>query len=70
MGIVVVVGIIVAVALSTATPDFDTIIANRDCDAALKISEEQVSNAGVEQAFKMELFMTGCILSGGNMSPP
>ena len=40
IGAIVVIGIAVGAVVSFQTPDFDAIIENKDCDAALKITEE------------------------------
>ena len=61
--IVVVIAVSAVVLLSQTPPDFDAIIKNADCDAALGLTEEQLEKATVKQQFAITLLATGCLLS-------
>ena len=67
IGIVIII-IVVIVAVSVvsffATPDFDTIIENKDCGAALRLTEWQLASATVDQQVKLTFMITGCMLGG------
>lgn len=58
-------GIIVAVVvLGVLPPDLDAIIENKDCDAALKLTDADLEKANAEQQIGIGLLLTGCILQG------
>lgn len=59
---IIIVGVAVGVVLSQ-TPDFDAIIENKDCNAAMGLTEEQLEKATVKQQFAITLLATGCLLS-------
>ena len=63
IGAIVVIGIAVGVIASSQTPDFDAIIENKDCDAALGITEEQLEKATFQQQLGIGVLAAGCILS-------
>ena len=61
--IVVVIAVSAVVLLSQTPPDFDAIIKNADCDAALGLTEEQLEKATVQQQFAIGILTGGCIFA-------
>ena len=59
---IIIVGVAVGVVLSQ-TPDFDAIIENKDCNAALGLTEEQLEKATVQQQFAIGILTGGCIFA-------
>ena len=59
---IIIVGVAVGVVLSQ-TPDFDAIIENKDCNAAMGLTEEQLEKAMVQQQLAMGVLLAGCLLS-------
>ena len=59
---IIIVGVAVGVVLSQ-TPDFDAIIENKDCNAAMGLTEEQFEKATVQQQLAMGVLLAGCLLS-------
>ena len=60
IGAIVVIGIAVGVIASSQTPDFDAIIENKDCDAALKLTEEQLEKATLQQQLGITALALPC----------
>ena len=60
---IIIVGIAVGVVLSQ-TPDFDAIIENKDCGAALAITDEQAEQATVQQQLKLTSLVFNCMRTG------
>ena len=67
IGIAVVIVVVIAVSaivlLSQTPPDFDAIIKNADCDAALGLTEEQLEKATVQQQLAIGILTGGCIFA-------
>ena len=64
IGIAVVIVVVIAVVLLSQTPpDFDAIIKNADCDAALGLTEEQLEKATVQQQLAIGILTGGCIFA-------
>lgn len=61
--IVVVIAVSAVVLLSQTPPDFDAIIKNADCDAALGLTEEQLEKATVQQQLAIGILTGGCIFA-------
>ena len=59
---IIIVGVAVGVVLSQ-TPDFDAIIENKDCNAAMGLTEKQLEKATVQQQLAMGVLLAGCLLS-------
>ena len=59
---IIIVGVAVGVVLSQ-TPDFDAIIENKYCNAAMGLTEEQLEKATVQQQLAMGVLLAGCLLS-------
>lgn len=58
--------IVLAITL-TSEPDFDAIIANKDCNAAIKLTGDDKAKATFEQEFKIDLVIVSCIFTEGNL---
>ena len=61
--IVVVIAVSAVVLLSQTPPDFDAIIKNADCDAALGLAEEHLEKATVQQQLAIGILTGGCIFA-------
>ena len=61
--IVVVIAVSAVVLLSQTPSDFDAIIKNADCDAALGLTEEQLEKATVQQQLAIGILTGGCIFA-------
>ncbi len=62
--IIAIVIIVIAVTSFAVPPDFDQIIANRDCDKAMSLTESQIESANAGQQIKLALLWTSCSLGG------
>ena len=67
VGLVVIIGIAgIAVAMSGVfnPVDLDAIIASKDCDKIMSLTDGDVNGATAEQQIKLGFLITGCTFSG------
>ena len=62
--IVILAAIGVGVMSIASGPDLDKIIQDRDCSAAMALTDGDMEKATAEQQIKIGLMMTTCILTG------
>ena len=62
--IVILAAIAVGVMSIASGPDLDKIIQDKDCAAALSLTDADMEKATSEQQIKIGLMMTPCILTG------
>lgn len=66
VGVAVIAIAIISIAL-LSSPDIDTIIANKDCSAAMKFTDDNLDETTAEQQLKLGALIGGCLASGGSM---
>ncbi|RNJ80112.1 MAG: hypothetical protein EB829_00775 [Nitrosopumilus sp. H8] len=66
IGIAVIAAIAGVAVLSASGPDFDAIIANKDCNAAGKLTDADSAKATAQQSIQIGALLTACLISGGN----
>ena len=60
--VVVAVGVAVAVAMTASKPDLDAIIASKDCDQVMALTDADVAGATAKQQTDLTLLIGGCAL--------